>query len=218
MNGLRAWWLLFAMLAWSAGAHAQRAAVTDALPGEGESDLRMGPHLGGYVSDQADGILLGFNALARYRFVQGGALLEYGGQVFGDNMIAAAAAGGLCVMPASDVRIDMLGVLGARRYMGVGAGFLDDDPGASATLGYAGALWGVSYVFGSANTTRRYRASFGARAGFDADLARVDVDYSYEDDSWDIFGPTEPEIVMRHRVLGATRVFIALHYGVVFDL
>lgn len=126
----------------------------------------------------AGSIALGGDFLVRYRLFESGALCqELAFNLITSNFGCAVAAG---ISPRSrtysrtwGVGADLLGVFGARHWKGVGhTGFLDPDPGGSATLPFAGLRAGASFYLDP--------FVFSIWLGVDDDLGRAHVTYTYD--------------------------------------
>jgi hypothetical protein len=158
-----------------------------------------------------DGILLGATARVRAGLIVVGALFEMGGGVLSDNCVTLAGVAGLGPRLSEHVRVELVGVGGYHGYARVGADtFFGDDPGASAELPFAGARAGLSYLFGK----RRNRFELGLYGGYDRDLYKKRVEYSYFETPW--FGD-EPELMTAEQVVGMSRVGMGLELGGTHD-
>jgi hypothetical protein len=160
--------------AFDARANPTANAPSDAPP----SDWRALGYLGGYgrLSGEPGGAAV-VGASFQYRAgpYVGGALVEAGGVPFGYGQLGGALLGGFGVRPVPLLRLEVLGLVGVRRYGGVGSSFYGSDPGASAVSGYAGARGGMSFVFGK----KRGHFELGLYADVEDDLSRQHVEYTY---------------------------------------
>lgn len=182
------------------------------------TEFRFATQLGGFASTTTGGGLIGYEGAIRWHVVQAGLLLQAGGWIFFDNASSAALTAGFSVPVSPSVRLDLLGLFGARWYTAVGQEVFDQDPGTSASVGYTGAMWGVSYVFPHSHPAAHNM--IGLWGSFEEDLARVVREYSYRDLpglSARLLG-IEAMTVERRRVIGATRASIVFTYGVLIDL
>lgn len=126
------------------------------------------------------------------------------------------ALAGFTWRPLDRLQLDLLGVAGPRHYSGWGASLLGDDPGASATLLTIGARTLVTYTLVRWRTSRLL---LGAFVGYQDDLDRKTVTYSYTEESSGWFGE-EPshERVTESRMLGAPMQLATLTIGAEFNL
>jgi hypothetical protein len=106
------------------------------------SAIELQGFVGHIDGEHSGGFTLGATGRLRYSVLTAGVSVLGATQVLGSTMVASSALGGL-TLPLGQIRLDALGEFGANSYSGVGSGFLSDDPGASATLPFAGARIGV---------------------------------------------------------------------------
>lgn len=174
-------------------------------------DLRYEAQLGAQRGHDAGGIFFGGNAFARCALLQGGVGISASTVLLGGHMGSLYAMGGLGLVPTRWVRLDLLGVVGVRGYAAVGAGFLSDDPGASAGLGFRGITMGLAFaVFRRAG----FAAELGARVYFEKDFERVTRRYSYVAKDW-LFDNGSSEIDTEQRI-GGSSTTLAVSFGLGF--
>lgn len=116
------------------------------------------------------------------------------------------------------IRIDAIGLYGARRYWGWGSQFLGSDPGVNATLPMAGGQ--VSIVYERVVGSRKAIAwHVGAFVGYDDDLQRRSFDYTYVEHPWlNLFGDATDTVVAGHQVVGASYWSVGFTGGVSFAI
>lgn len=126
------------------------------------------------------------------------------------------ALAGFTWHPLDRLQIDLLGMAGPRHYTGWGGSLLGDDPGASATLTAVGARSLITYTLVKWQTRRLL---VGGWFGYQDDLGRKTVTYSYTDETSGWFGE-EPtyDLVTESQTLGAPMQFAALTFGAEFNL
>lgn len=156
----------------------------------------------------AGSMTLGADFLMRYRLLEGGALCQWQWVVVALNRGNVGCGLGLGVAPRGTVLgVDLLGVLGARHWQGVGSGdFLSGNPGASETLPFAGVRAGVSFHV--------HPVVFGIWLGLDDDLGRKHVTYTY--DRGGLLGPSVP--AQGAADVGAVTWLAAWRTGLEYDL
>lgn len=140
------------------------------------SDLRFNAGLGAssgktLSAGPAASVLLTY----RYRFVEGGALLEGGSELFGGSYGLVAGVLGPVWQSSAGPRLELLAVAGRTGYSGVGCDLFCDGGGASAEMPYLGARAGVSYVVKS---RKRGHLEIGGSFGLGSDLRKEHVDYT----------------------------------------
>ncbi len=127
----------------------------------------------------AGSFALGGDFLARYRVFEGGGLCQWmmlslTTRNFGCGIAAGFALRSPTYSQTWGVGAELLGVLGARYWKGVGAELLDPDPGGSATVPFAGVRAGASFYLDP--------FIFSFWLGVDDDLGRKHVTYTYDSD------------------------------------
>lgn len=132
------------------------------------------------------------------------------------NALQGHALAGFTWSPLSRLQLDLLGMAGPRHYTGWGGTLLGDDPGASATLMTVGARALVTYTLVKWRTRRLLVGGF---LGYQNDLERKTVTYSYTDVTTGWFGEEpSPTPVTESETLGAPMQFAALTFGAEFNL
>ena len=140
------------------------------------TDLRVNAGLGASAGKTLSGGLAGsLMTTYRYRFVEGGVLLEGASEFIGGRYGLAAGVLGPVFQSSEGPRLELLAVAGRTGYDGVGCGLFCDSGGASASMGYLGGRAGVSYVVKS---RKRAHLELGGSIGFGSDLQRKHVDYT----------------------------------------
>ena len=182
-----------------------------AAPDDTKVDVRIAAQIGGFSGADGGGPAIGVLGLGRYSSFEAGIDAQAGSALFRGGHGSVALAGGLGLVPAARWRIDLLGELGLDAYQGFGGShLLSNDPGANATLPFAGARAGVA---------RRFRYfELGLGGTFGEDLTRQTVTYTYtERDRGPFFGgaggPTTRTVT-----IGGERVGVMLALGSGFDL
>lgn len=164
---------------------------------------------GAASGDGFAGLLMGLNMLLRRDSFAVGGLLE--GSAGSAYRIAVAPTGGWSRRSESGWGVDLLGAIGVHVYDGVGRSlFLANDPGAGATLPFAGARGRVLHVFGKG--TQHFQ--LGLSVAVDHDLVRATRSYSYRETSWFGGGPGTVDVT---RVVGTTTVTGSIDLGMTFD-
>jgi hypothetical protein len=185
----------------------QEAAFRGAPP----SDLALlgSPGVMSYAQDEG-GFLAGFSALYRHGLFGGGGFAEAGGLLMG--MISVGAMVGIALRTDGGFRTEILGTGGIRHYAGWGKQLLSDDPGASATLPFAGGALRLGYLFGR---SRRGHFNLGGLVAVDQDLWRETRTYSYYSSDW-LDGSSG--YVSRTNTVGGTRWALGVTLGATLDL
>lgn len=164
--------------------------------------------VGGGVGAMTEGVLFEASCLVRLHFIDLGVDVGGGGLFMG--LASAGALAGVGFRTRSGVRFDLLGNAGVHSYSGWGGNFLSDDPGASATLPYAGGKVRLSYVFGH----RKGHFTLGGEFGMDTDLGRKRVQYDYQET--DFLFDDATSIQHGDQTVGGTRTtFLVLLAGTI---
>lgn len=164
-----------------------------------------------FSAEEEDGVLFGGTALLRSSVFEAGAGVDMGGALFDTTVFNASLLAGFGLQLDSGPRLDLLGSLGMDFYHASG-GFLDDDPGSSASLGCAGGRAVVSYRFPARHTGH---FMIGAFVSYERNFRRVTVQYSYTDSDWLFGGST---VRKGEHTFGDQRIALALNVGLTFDL
>ena len=183
-------------------APAAAAVTTEAPP----TDVTLALGLGG----MSEGALIEASCLVRLHFIDLGVDVGGGGLFVG--MVSAGALAGVGVRSHSGLRADLLANAGVHSYSGWGAGLLSDDPGASATLPYAGGKLRVAYLVGHG----KGHFTLGAEFGVDTDLGRKRVQYDYQENGWLFDDGTRTEHA--DHTVGGTRTSVLLLLGGTIDV
>jgi hypothetical protein len=170
------------------------------------TDVTLCLGLGGMT----EGVLLEASGLVRLHFIDLGIDVGVGG-LFVD-MASAGVLAGIGLRTRSGVRFDLLANAGVHSYSGWGAGLLSDDPGASATLPYAGGKLRLAYLAGH----RKGHFTLGGEFGVDTDLGRERVQYDYQETNWLFDDGTS--IVHAGHTVGGTRTTVLLFLGGTLDI
>jgi hypothetical protein len=140
------------------------------------SDLRINAGLGASSGKTLSaGIAGSIMTTYRYRFVEGGLLLEGGSELIGGNYGLIAGVLGPVWQSSEGPRLELLAVGGRTGYSGVGCGMFCDSGGASAEMPFLGARAGVSYVVKS---RKRAHLEIGGSFGLGSDLQEKHVNYT----------------------------------------
>lgn len=167
--------------------------------------------IGGYDDIEANtgGFNFGGTALYRHDLLLAGGLVEHGSALFGYSYTAIAPAFGISLPVPSWARVEIFTTAGAHLYKGFGGGFLDPDPGASATVPFGGARLYAGVPLGG----KTFAFTAGLSGWVEADVLRPSVTYTFTDS---FFGT--PEQVTNTRTVGTSRAGIALLLGGTFGL
>ena len=136
---------------------------------------------------------------------------DSGGAIFGYSYFGYGALAGIGWRSATGWQLDALAVGGIHHYEGFGRGLLSDDPGANATLPFAGLRGGPSYAFGAGST----HFAIGLLAFAETDLASRTVAYDYQQREW-LGSSSFPQSEVR--TIWTERAGIALRLGITHDL
>lgn len=159
---------------------------------------------------QSGGATLGGTARIRYGVLTGGVSLQGATTVFG-AMGSLSALGGLS-LPLGFMRFDALAEAGLDAYSGVGANFLTNSPGASATLPFAGAR--ASLLACLHRTRRGGSVWLGPTFEYAKDLHSTTRTYTYRDQGEDWFdGDQYDNLVTESVRVGQSRVSILATIG-----
>jgi hypothetical protein len=140
------------------------------------SDLRINVGVGASSGKTLSaGIAGSIMTTYRYRFVEGGLLLEGGSEFIGGNYGLIAGVLGPVWQSSEGPRLELLAVGGRSGYTGVGCNLFCDSGGASAEMPFLGARAGVSYVVKSRT---RAHLEIGGSVGIGSDLRTKHVNYT----------------------------------------
>ncbi len=184
------------------GSPAAAAVATEPPP----TDVTVG--LG--VGAMTEGALVETSVLVRLHHIDLGFDAGGGGLFIGLASVGALA--GVGFRSPSGVRFDLLANAGVRSYSGWGGNFLSDDPGASATLPYAGGKFRLSYLFGH----RKGHFTLGGEFGVDTDLGRKRVQYDYQET--DFLFDDGTSIQHGDQTVGGTRATFVVLLGGTIDM
>jgi hypothetical protein len=135
----------------------------------------------------------------------------------------AGGMAGLALRTSGGFRAELLGTAGARRYGGWGQGDEEDfdwvttwghDPGASATLPFAGLRGGLGYLFGR---SQRGHFNFGALFSVDWDLSRARQSYTWDEHDAVLFFAYDTHTYSNTQTIGGTNYFFGLTAGATID-
>jgi hypothetical protein len=170
-------------------------------------ELRATAGAGVFSATQGGGYVLDAELLHRRGLLALAAVGDYGTTVFmPPRSFGAAGGAGISIPTVSWLRLDLLGVFGARRYEGVGGMALMGvyNAGADATLPFMGARAGVALELGG-----DLRFVLGIRGAIDRDLGTVTRTTTA---SSAFFRDT------REQTIGGTRISGVFTLGGTFDL
>lgn len=159
------------------------------------------------------GAVLGVTVLTRIGTFDVGAEGILAVTLFDYSYGGLAGDAGVAWQSTSGFRLDAFGALGVHGYGGVGRGFLSSDPGASATLPFAGARLLAGYVFGEGPA----HFELGLLGFCDDDLTRKTVSYDYVEHG--LFGGGGGPDFVEHatHTVGTSRVGAALTLTFSYD-
>ncbi|MGC4065097.1 MAG: hypothetical protein QM784_10720 [Polyangiaceae bacterium] len=167
--------------------------------------------LGWTQGRHSGGVTFGVSGRARYEIFAAGVSLQAATIVLG-SMGSASAIAGLSI-PLDFVRVDMLAELGLNSYGQVGANFLTEDPGTSATLPFAGVR--PALLFRVLHSNRDVDVWVGPSVHYAKDFHSVRRTYTYYDDSPSWFGvASEGHWDTRSVRIGQSRLCYLLTVGV----
>lgn len=135
--------------------------------------LRIGS--GWAEGSNAGGVLFDTTALGAYEFLRAGIAAQCATTLVTGTLGLGGTTG--VGMELDRVQVTLLGEGGLHAYGGVGSSFLSDDPGASATLGYAGGRFALGYRVGGWRDANVAITTFGF---WNRDLKTVERSYAYE--------------------------------------
>ena len=154
---------------------------------------------------------LGIDGLLRWQVLAAG----IGGEwktVLLSNAADAYGSLGLSI-PVWNFRFDALGCYGWRYYGDWGTRLLSSDPGASAVLPFAGVRLRATYDL---RPNKRVTVRLGFVFGYDNDLTRRHVDYTYVEQDWLI--DNNRYQTTGHQDIGASYRTFGLTAGVAFGI
>jgi hypothetical protein len=183
----------------------------------GEHDFRFGAGLGIFGNSKDVGAVFSGYALLQWDALEAGVSGHIGGAALDYDLAGGGFLAGLGATTRWGLRGDVLGELGLEHYSGVDNGefFLPNgDPGASATLPYAGVRAGLSYQFARRSRSHFELALWGI---YQDDLTRENVAYTYVVSSQDSWTHT-PYTSQADHTVGSPRLIGLLAVGGSFDL
>lgn len=183
------------------------AAETPDTPSTTDSELQWSGQLGAVGGEGYGGALIGTTLLARSGVFAFGGTMEASGAFA--SRFGLSGLAGIAGRTEGGTGGELLGTLGMHHYNGVGRGILSDDPGASATLPFAGVRVRASQRLG-----RRFL--LGLAATLEQDLYRERRVYSYTSTPWLDFGNSGPTTETKTRMLGFTTVGVMFDVGATF--
>lgn len=159
--------------------------------------------LGWVQGQQSGGVAVGATARLRYHVLTAGLSLQ-GATILFRSMGSVSTVAGVSV-PVEFVRLDAFAELGVNAYTHVGSNFLTRDPGAGATLTFAGAR--ASLLVRVAHHRGGLSVWIGPSVHYAEDLSSTTRTYTYRDQHQDWFdGGYTDEMVTRTVRIGQSRV------------
>lgn len=180
-------------------------------PPSAPSDLALSGYVGGFGSNAGGGPMVGAAATWRTGVLQFGFAADAGSAILDYSYFGYGAAAGIGLRSRSGWQFDALVVGGIHHYEGFGRGFLTDDPGARATLPFAGLRAGPGFAFGSGST----HFVIGVLGFAETDLASRVVAYEYHEDGWLTESYAQQSST---RTVWTGRAGLALQLGISHDL
>jgi hypothetical protein len=178
-------------------------------PRDTKADIRIAGQVGGFGGTEGGGPAIGVLGLARYSLFEAGIDAQTGAALLRGAYGYVALAAGLGLVPAHRWRIDLLGELGLDAHHGFGGEYIfSNDPGAGATLPFAGARVGIARRFG------RFELGLGGTVG--EDLTRQTVTYTYTDRGGLLGG--NGGLATRTVTIGGERATVMFALGSGFDM
>ena len=189
---------------------ASRASADSIAPAD--MDVSVLSTMGGTYSSAygSNFIDLGIDGLLRWQALAAGLGGEWKTVLFA-NAIDVHGSLGLSI-PVWNFRFDALGCYGWRDYPDWGASLLGGDPGASAVLPFAGVRLRATYDL---RPNKRVTVRLGFVFGYDNDLARRHVDYTYTE-QW-FFGDAQYPAT-GHQDIGSSYRTFGFTAGVAFAI
>ena len=174
-------------------------------------ELSFRAHVGGYddVEKNSGGFNLGGSALYRHGYFIGGGLVEHGSALFDYQYTAVAPVLGIAMPVPAWARVELLMTAGAHVYDGIGKGFiLSNDPGASATVPFAGLRGYAGVPLGG----KAFAFTAGVGGWVESDVFRPNVTYTFRES---LFTPHDETVT---RSVGTSRAGLALLLGGTFGI
>lgn len=140
-----------------------------------ESDLSFSGYVGGFGSSEGGGPMVLAALSWRRGLLQLGVGADAGAAILDYDYFGYSLSAGLGWRSLSGWQLDAVGYGGVHSYEGFGRGLLSSDPGARATLPFAGVRVGPSYTFGAGET----HFAIGLVAFGETDLSSRRVTYDY---------------------------------------
>jgi hypothetical protein len=154
---------------------------------------------------------LGATSRVRYKLISAGVGLQ-GATIIFDSMGSVSALAGLAI-PIDSVRLDVMAELGINSYAAVGSNFLSHDPGASASLPFAGGR--TSLLVRVSRTRGGNDVWVGPSILYTKDLHSTTRTYTYhyQGEDW-VNGSYDDYWVTRSVRIGQSRVCYLLTVGI----
>lgn len=179
--------------------------VYAAPPGSRPLALDVEGQVGWVEGDQSGGVDLGATARVRYGVLTAGTSLQGATSVFGGLGIVSGV-GGLS-LPIGFIRFDALGEFGLNAYAGVRSNFLTHNPGAHATLPFAGAR--ASLLARVFHNGQGRSVWLGPSIQYAKDLYFTTRTYTFRDQGEDWFnGEYYDKLITKTVRVGQTRISI----------
>ncbi len=172
-------------------------------------DVTARAYLLHFRNQQSGGFGVGGLLTVRLNVVEAGGFAEAGSTLLDYSYNSLGGAAGLGLRDESGARLGAFATAGVHYYEGFDRGFLDDDPGASASTPFAGARLVASHRFGTP-------IDFGLLGSFETDLERQTVSYSYMSTPW-LFGG-DPTTKDETKQVGTATFGLGVQIGGTFDL
>ena len=177
--------------------------------------LEIDNQLGWVQGQHSGGVDGGATVRLRYNVLTAGLGLQGATILFG-SMGSASAVAGLSI-PVEFVRLDALAEFGVNTYTNVGANFLNQDPGAGATLPFVGAR--TSLLVRILRNRRGLSVWLGPSVHYATDLYSTTHTYTYRDQHQDWFDNNyTDELVTRTVHIGQTRLSFLATMSISFPL
>src|SRR5512145_2263000 len=172
-------------------------------------------HLGWTEGQHNGGLTLGITPHIRYKLLTAGVDLK-GATIILNSMGSFSAVAGLAI-PLEFVRLDAMAELGLSSYAAAGSNFLNNDPGASATLPFAGGR--ASLLIRVYHTPRGEDVWIGPSIDYAKDLRSTTRTYTYRYQGEDWFnGGYDDYSTTRTVRIGQSRLSYLLTIGVTLPL
>jgi hypothetical protein len=175
-----------------------------------------------YPGRSTKGVSFGVSGLCRLGLLGIGAFGDIG-PMGKAGVFSGGGMAGLALRTDGGFRAEMLGAAGARRYVSWGQGDEQDfdvvttwghDPGASATLPFAGFRGGFGYIFGR---TTRGHFNIGAVFSVDWDLSRARKSYTWTEQEAILIFTYETHTYANTQTIGGTNYLFGLTAGATID-